>query len=401
MRKLWRLLPLLVVLAGCGGGGHKSPNPVKRPDVGRVKAVIGQPCVPSDYAMQCALPSQPLTPQVANTLHATRSIRAAADTHLYGVDFAWGGPRSCGVWRALGVKFVIGYLSYDSGKNLGLATTQEAHRCGVATVVGWETTANRAAQGFAAGASDGREAGRQAAAIGNTHDAIWFAIDFDASGPEVYSYFKGAQSVLGSRVDAYGGYRPLGYLHAHGAVGNLNFQTYAWSGGAWLPASIAPLEQYLNGAAFDNDRAVAANYGQFPAPVTGPSQATIQRWRAERDAAFRQYSPGCKYPQQSNRCRHIGAGIETVQHQLWTVYPRWALFGKHASHLNSAIAWVVRPEANYWTHAAQASGKAYTLNGCGGIATFGTPRHTPLCRKLDQRARWFGSHASALVKAYS
>jgi hypothetical protein len=184
--------------------------------------------------------------------------------------------------HALGAKFGASYFSFDSSKGWtqrrGLVA--EYHRGGIATVGVWETTAERAGQGCGAGSADARQAARQAAAVGNKTRPIDFAIDFDATGGQVAAYFRCAHSVLGDRTNAYGGYSPLQYLCTHRLVGHQNWQTYAWSGGRWLPASCAPLEQWLNGSAVDYDRAIAKDYGQWPyVPVT-PAQHRAALLRA-------------------------------------------------------------------------------------------------------------------------
>lgn len=221
------------------------------------KAIAGHSCSSADEAFQCILPSVPRELQLR-----------ASPFALHGVDFAWGAPSVAGM-RALGARFGASYFSYDPSKGWiqrpGLVSGY--HRAGIATVGVWETSAGRAGQGCGAGRSDAREASRQARRVGNISRPIDFAIDFDASGPQVDAYFRCIHGVLGARTSAYGGYYPLKYLCARGLVGHTNWQTYAWSGNQWLPASCAPLEQYLNGSAVDYDRAIAADYGQWPGPA--------------------------------------------------------------------------------------------------------------------------------------
>jgi len=230
------------------------------------KHIDGHECTPLDEALQCVLPPAP------------RSLFGAPRALLHGVDFAWGAP-SAARMHSLGAKFGASYFSFDPGKGwrqrAGLVS--EYHRAGIATVGVWETTARRAAQGCRAGYGDAAAASSQARAVGNTDRPIDFAIDFDATGPQVASYFRCAHEVLGDRASAYGGYRPLQYLCAHHLVGHTNWQTYAWSNGAWLPASCAPLEQYLNGSSVDYDRAIAPDFGQWPAPVKRPTKAELHK----------------------------------------------------------------------------------------------------------------------------
>jgi hypothetical protein len=79
---------------------------------------------------------------------------------------------------------------------------------------------------------------------------IIYALDQDfttsqLAGP-ISEYVRGLHSVAGDDA-VYGGYRQLAYLIRHGSPVKQNFQTYAWSGGKWLPVSEAPVEQFHNG----------------------------------------------------------------------------------------------------------------------------------------------------------
>lgn len=191
----------------------------------------------------------------------------------WGLDFAFGSV-SAAEAKAQGATFAASYLSTDPGKNWTPASVASYHAAGVATVAVWETTANRALAGCAAGAADARAAAAQLAALGApAGQPFTMAIDFDANGAEVAPYFACASKAEPGRVNAYGGYRPLLYLSQHHDVGSLNWQTYAWSAGQWLPASVAPLEQYLNGTTFDHDRALLSVYGQWPLPAPPPPPA--------------------------------------------------------------------------------------------------------------------------------
>jgi hypothetical protein len=122
--------------------------------------------------------------------------------------------------------------------------------------------------GFSAGQSDARAADSEAARLGLSSSVhIDYAVDFDeppGDATTVAGYFRGADSVNGvSRTGAYGGFYVVTRLcSAH--LTSLNWQTYAWSGGQWAPASCAPLEQYQNDTSVDFDRAIASNYGQYP-----------------------------------------------------------------------------------------------------------------------------------------
>jgi hypothetical protein len=214
--------------------------------------------------MQCALTAPPLS-----LPHATPSA--------YGVDFGWSGISAARA-KALGARFGASYFSADASKNWTRATVNAYHAAGLATVGVWESTATRSTQGAIAGAEDARAAKSQAAAVGNTTRPIDFAIDCDCSASQILGYFRGAHSVLGSRTNAYGGYSQVWAVYHAGYVGHENWQTYAWSGGGWLSKSIAPLEQYLNGSSFDNDRALAPAYGQWPYTAPKPKPKPKAKW---------------------------------------------------------------------------------------------------------------------------
>lgn len=192
----------------------------------------------------------------------------------FGVDFGWSGV-SAATAKSLGARFGASYFSNDASKNWTRALVNSYHAAGLGTVAVWETSANRAEGTRTDGVADANAAKAQAAAVGNTSDPIEFAVDCDCAGASLLAYFQGVHSVLGARDDAYGGHDQVLFLYQHKVVGNENWQTYAWSSlngvTQWLPASIAPLEQYLNGSAFDNDRALLPNYGQWPSVKVAPA----------------------------------------------------------------------------------------------------------------------------------
>lgn len=249
------LAALAASQASCGGGStHKTPT----------KFVNGHPCSKADEALQCILPPAP------RGLNLQQSPFV-----LQGVDAAWGAPDVARM-RANGWRFLAGYISHDPAKDWTLARVRAFHAAGLGTVAVFESTANRAGQGCSAGRTDAYTAAWKAAGLGNTTRPIPFAVDFDARGPDVAGYFRCAKQILGGRVMAYGSYYVVTWLHAHGLVGNKNWCTYAWSNGRFPSASICPLQQYLNDSSVDYDRAIAADYGQWPGPVS-PKPKPVSR----------------------------------------------------------------------------------------------------------------------------
>lgn len=187
----------------------------------------------------------------------------------FGVDLAWGRPGVKALQNA-GVRFVCRYLSHDTtGKNLDRAEAEAYSAAGIDIVVVWESTANRALDGHAAGAQDARDALAQAMACGMPPGRpVFFAVDFDATGQTgaVNTYLDGAASVLGvDRVGVYGGYAAV-HSALNGSHAKWSWQTYGWSGGNWDPRN--HIEQYSNdhiigGVGLDYDRAMKSDFGQW------------------------------------------------------------------------------------------------------------------------------------------
>jgi hypothetical protein len=113
----------------------------------------------------------------------------------------------------------------------------------------YETTANRAGQGEAAGIIDGREAKEEAIILGQPKGtAIYFAVDYDA-GPADYdkiaAYLKAAQAELKDyKVGVYAGHKVIEEMALRKACTHF-WQTYAWSGGKLSKSS--NIYQYKNG----------------------------------------------------------------------------------------------------------------------------------------------------------
>lgn len=185
---------------------------------------------------------------------------------LKGCDYV-SGPSTLALNRA-GIKFVFRYLSTPGNpKNLTAAEVKSLHAAGIKIGLVFETTGTTFVGGYMAGQKDAKAALAQAQALGVPKTVpIYMAIDSDPTGKEakVVAYIKGAASVLGkARTGVYGG------LTAVDACEKANvcdwfWQTLAWSGGNWHPAS--HVQQYANaqvigGCQVDLDRAVRMPYG--------------------------------------------------------------------------------------------------------------------------------------------
>lgn len=183
-----------------------------------------------------------------------------------GIDFAWGRPTIRDL-RLSGVTFVCRYLGGSTDKDLTPDEAENYSGNEIDIVTIWESAAQRAREGYDAGASDARAALRQLGKCrAPEHAVVYFAVDFDASAGETDEYFRGAKDVLGlSRVGVYGGIRVVSHLIANRIV-RYGWQTYAWSGGQWSPhAQLRQVQNgvWLGGVAVDRDEAVAADFGQW------------------------------------------------------------------------------------------------------------------------------------------
>lgn len=192
-------------------------------------------------------------------------------SHREGVDWAYGNISPAAL-KASGKTFVCRYLSHDSSKNLSHHEAVAYSRAGIDLVVVWEDAGTGAAGGYYNGQRDANHALAQARALGKPSRApIYFAVDFDAAGPEVKPYFEGVVSVLGKeRAGIYGGLDAVEYIMDRKIV-DWAWQTYAWSNHRWdkravlkqTLVSLQGAELHVDGVQVDYDRSVAANFGQW------------------------------------------------------------------------------------------------------------------------------------------
>jgi hypothetical protein len=231
----------------------------------------------NDFKRRHAIPvSKPgegsIPPVMWRKLLHPRWKPGAKDTPSYpkvpreGVDYAWTHPNPSALRKA-GKTFACRYLSHDAKKDLDSFELKQLRLNGINPVLVWETTANRATAGYAAGRLDAQDAVKKVAALGLPNDGvIYFAVDFDTDGSNVAAYFLGVNSVIGvKRTGAYGGLHAVTFLHTKNLATYL-WQTYAWSGGVWFPGS--HIQQYKNGVvvagvSMDLDRATKPYFGQY------------------------------------------------------------------------------------------------------------------------------------------
>jgi hypothetical protein len=211
-------------------------------------------CTPGNTIIQCTLTGPPLA--------APASAPPAVGG--YGVDFAYSCPEDSAK------NFGASYLSPTISKNWTRRCVNQFHAAGKATVAVFEAGGCDATGSYALGYADAKLAARQLARLGAPrHQPFDMAVDCNVAGSRLVSYFRGADAAEHGRINAFGGYYTILYLYKRRLVGHLNWQTYGWSAGHWLSASIAPLEQYDNHYYLDDDRAIAIDYGQWPAPRPG------------------------------------------------------------------------------------------------------------------------------------
>jgi Domain of unknown function (DUF1906)/Tachylectin len=209
-------------------------------------------------------------PVAVAPLPGMASADVAAAAVRLGIDYSWGRPRPSAIVAA-GYTFVCRYVSRDTtGKNLTRTEANALRAAGLDIVTNWEHSAREALDGYSAGATNAREADRQALACGMPASRpIYFSVDFDATSAQqstINAYFDGVASVIGrARTGAYGGYGAINRLFNAGKI-TWGWQTYAWSGGRW--DSRAHLRQVLNnitvdGEPADRNEAHAVDFGQW------------------------------------------------------------------------------------------------------------------------------------------
>lgn len=138
--------------------------------------------------------------------------------------------------RNAGYTFAMRYLWFPGQQHatLNKGWLDRARAAGLKVGPIWETYANRALGGFAAGAADAVAADAEVKAAGAPGAVIYFAVDFDATEGQqaaINSYFDGAASVVGKgRVAGYGGYWVIKRLFDAGRI-SYGWQAVAWSGG--------------------------------------------------------------------------------------------------------------------------------------------------------------------------
>lgn len=198
-----------------------------------------------------------------------------------GIDQSWGYADPAKA-AAAGVTVVSMYLSNDPSKNVTPAKVRAYHQHGIGVLLNWESQAGAPLLGAAQGHADASTAVGQARALikavgygpGNK-PALLFSCDRDttpAQYPAIDTYYATTAGVVhpaGFLNGVYGEANLVDHLHAKGLT-DVEWQTYAWSGGRLSPE--ADFYQYLNGqtvggASVDLDRVIhAAQLGAWWPP---------------------------------------------------------------------------------------------------------------------------------------
>jgi hypothetical protein len=202
-------------------------------------------------------------------------------TATKGVDYSVARPAP-GLLHLNGYRFAVRYLAtnpaHPSAKSLTKAEYVSLVAAGVAVPVVFESYAQRALGGFAAGVADAKTATASLAAMGliDVDRPVYFAIDFQPSNSTefetVMAYIHGAASVRGAkRVGVYGSWAVVKGCLDRGLCA-WAWQTRAWSryNGVFRWDTRAHIRQTgsatVGGSSVDINYAYASDYGQFPKP---------------------------------------------------------------------------------------------------------------------------------------
>lgn len=192
----------------------------------------------------------------------------------YGIDYSWGRPGGAAI-AAAGYSFAIRYVDYPGADGKGLAADELAdlHAHGVAVVLVFESTADRALDGFDAGVADAGMVRTQLGVLGwPPNRPVYFAVDFDAQPGQfaaIDAYLHGAATVLDWYcVGVYGSAPLLSHCKAVGTA-SCFWQSLAWSNGVKVPGRHlyqSGVGVKVNGVDCDSDESDVEDFGQWEPP---------------------------------------------------------------------------------------------------------------------------------------
>lgn len=194
-----------------------------------------------------------------------------------GVDFSWDKPNGKELYNA-GYRFVVGYESPQSGKNVSKAQV-DAYRAAHLAVGFVEEDSGRELLG-SSGPSLVKSADAKMKAIGVPETVpLFVAVDFNPTSaqlPVLAAHIKAARAAVARPVGIYGSYRLLKYLFDNHVI-EWGWQTYAWSNGARDPR--AQFYQYSNNhqlaggtVDYDYEEISGALWAGVPVPPPAPAK---------------------------------------------------------------------------------------------------------------------------------
>lgn len=148
---------------------------------------------------------------------------------LLGCDYSYARPAPSELYE-VGYRFVMRYLSWEPGKNIGPGELQELHASGLAVGFVWESTGVDAVLGGAgAGAQDGAEAGRLLNEMGVPSQVpIFWAFDTDDRAYDP-AYWQGQLKAYGDAFAHACGH----FAFPYGSNRVIDFFQGGWQTEAW------------------------------------------------------------------------------------------------------------------------------------------------------------------------
>lgn len=212
------------------------------------------------------------------------AIHRFEEAHREGVDSAYGRPSPESLLEA-GKDFFAGYLNEIPGFGLSEADVERYGAGGIDLVAIYERGHEDPLEGRKRGEEHARDAIAEAIDLKIPPGRpIFFAVDFEAKGPDIGAYFVGVNNVVRKsryRVGGYGSYRVMKYLFDEELI-EWGFQTYAWSYDyekdqrMWEPRAhlrqtlinLPGNELIIGGSKVDYCRTLAKDFGQWKVKTT-------------------------------------------------------------------------------------------------------------------------------------
>lgn len=284
-----------------------------------------------------------------------------------GIDYSWARPTGNAI-KAAGYTFACRYLSHDDGKNISVAEANDLRANGIDLVLVYESYANRALGGEAAGLQDGKDAAGQAKAVGYPQNAcIYAAVDFDSTEAQqvpIDAYLKAFEAGLSGfyETGVYGSYYVCKRCHDN-ATAVKYWQTLAWSGG----------QVYENIHIYQNGKTDFGN----GADVDEARQDNIGAWKADNSAPSpkptTQPNPvPVVNPDTSNGMYTVAAGdtLSSIAQRFGTTYQALAALNGIADPNQIQVGEVIR--LGNGAPAPIPNGTVYTVAAGDTLSSIGT-----------------------------